>query len=182
MEANDGETNSKLSNHSTFSLIQESIKIFNKTKIPNSDYMDLRMIQFLEMHSWKLVQKYKNETVVIPGHPGSDVELVKYFQVVKKPGEPFYSENQEDNEIGLTLWFGWPGYDHEVEVNLFIRGKDVTGSRNVVSAEILKCGGAPMSVSYRGKVLTDFKKNTWVGRQNVDKVWIPDLHKFLNNK
>ncbi len=124
--------------------------------------MDLRMIQFLEMHSWKLVQKYKNETVVIPGHPGSDVELVKYFQVVKKPGEPFYSENQEDNEIGLTLWFGWPGYDHEVEVNLFIRGKDVTGSRNVVSAEILKCGGAPMSVSYRGKVLTDFKKNTWV--------------------
>lgn len=140
------------------------------------------MIQFLDMYQWQLIEKYNGQDVVIPGHQGSDVELVKYFQVVKKPGDPFYNENQEDNEIGLTIWFGWPGYDHECEVNLFIRGKDVLGSRNVVAAEILKTGGAPMKLYYKGKLVTDFTKNTWVSKQNIDKVWIPNLYKFLNNK
>lgn len=166
----------------TFSLSQDQIKHFNITGRANSDVMDLRMIQFLDLKKWKLYSVYKDKRVDIPGFPGSSFHLVKYFQVVKRPGEPFYNESQEENEIGLTLWAGWPGYDHEVEINLFIRGKDVlNGAVNTtkVSAEILKAGSAHMVLTFDKKIVTAFKQKTWFGTKKLDKVWIDDMTKFL---
>ena len=173
----------------TFSLSHEKIQHFNKNKIPNSDEIDLRMIQFLDLNKWQLKTIYESNIVDIPGHPGSAVELVKYYQVVKKPGDPFFRKDERDNEIGCTLWFGWPGYDHECEVNLYISGPDLLSGKNRIRAEILKAGGAKMKLYFDGILLTNFtkesfKKNWWdkTMKIEVDKVWIDDLRTILNYK
>lgn len=140
--------------------------------------VDERMKSFLT--GWQLKTIYEGTSVDIPGHSNSSFDPVKYFQVVKKPGEPFYREDQRDNEIGLTLWAHWPGYDHECEVNLFIQGKGVLDKKNFkISAEILKTGGAEMKLYHNNKLVTDFKEKRWTGTIVKDKVWIPDMKQFL---
>ena len=77
------------------------------------------------------------------------------------------------------MWAHWPGYDHECEVNLFIRGKDVLSNNGYkVSAEILKAGGADMELYYDDKLVTTFKKKVWLGDKILDKVWIDDMNKI----
>jgi len=103
--------------------------------------VDNRIKPFL--NDWQLKTIYEGTTVNIPGHSNSSFDPVKYFQVIKKPGESFYREDERDNEIGLTVWAHWSGYDHECEVNLFIAGKGVLDKQNYkISAEILKTGGS----------------------------------------
>lgn len=135
---------------------------------------DKRLIKYLD--KWQLKSIYEGSTVNIPGFVGSSFDAVKYFQVIKKPGDPFYREDQRDNEIGMTLWAHWPGFDHECEVNLFISGRDVLSGANVVHAEILKCGGAAMKVYWNNKLITDFASRSWFCK--TDKVWIHNMNKF----
>lgn len=138
--------------------------------------IDTRLLPFLD--GWLLREVYHNDIVEIPGHPGSSFDPIKYFQVVKKPGEPFYSESERDNEIGLTLWAHWKGYDHECEVNLFVAGKDVLSGRNKVSAEILKTGGAKMELYWNNDLITTFQQRVWFDTKTLDKVWIDDITIF----
>ena len=121
--------------------------------------VDDRIKPFLK--NWQLKTIYEGTTVDIPGHSNSSFDPVKYFQVVKKPGEPFYREDQRDNEIGLTLCAHWPGYDHECEVNLFIAGKGVLDKQNYkISAEILKAGDAKMNLYFNNKLITNFTEKS----------------------
>lgn len=132
------------------------------------------------LKDWQLKTIYKGTKVGIPGHPDSSFDPIKYFQVVKKPGEPFYREDEEENEIGLTLWAHWPGYDHECEVNLLIQGKGVLDKTNYrIGAEIVKTGGATMKLYFRDKLVTDFTHKIWYGSSPKDKVWINDMKQFL---
>ena len=78
----------------------------------------------------------------------------------------------------MSLWAGWAGYDHEVEINLFIMGKDVLSKSKKVSAEILKTGGAKMSLMWNKKLVTNFEKQEWFYTIAVDKVWIDDMNKI----
>jgi hypothetical protein len=138
---------------------------------------DSRLTKFID--GWQLKSIYEGTTVDIPGFEGSIFNVIKYFQVIKKEGEPFYREDERDNEIGMTLWAHWPGYDHECEVNLFIAGKDVLNGTNKVSAEILKCGGADMELLREGRLITNFKTKHWWPKP-INKIWIPDLDLFLS--
>ena len=141
--------------------------------------VDDRIKPFLK--DWQLKTIYEGTTVDIPGHSNSSFDPVKYFQVVKKPGESFYREDERDNEIGLTLWAHWPGYDHECEVNLFIAGKGVLDRNNYrINAEILKAGGATMKLYFKNKLITDFTQKSWFRLVPKDKVWINDMKPFLN--
>ena len=135
--------------------------------------IDDRLRQFT--YGWFLHTIYEGESVDIPGHTNSDFSVVKYFEVVKKPGDPFYRTDERDNEIGMTLWAWWPGYDHEVEINLFIRGKDVLSGKNKVSAEILKCGGAEMELYHNNAHITNFTKKDWFSLKPSDKIWISEM-------
>jgi len=139
--------------------------------------VDGRIKKFLK--NWQLKSIYEGTSVDIPGHSNSSFDPIKYFQVVKKPGDPFFREDERDNEIGLCLWAHWPGYDHECEVNLFIRGKDVLSNNgHKVSAEILKAGGADMELYYDDKLVTNFKKKRGFCNKILDKVWIDDMNKI----
>lgn len=170
-----------MSNRSKFSL-----------NVKDYDDIDSRLYQFLK--DWKVIQQYKNQTVTMPGTWNSEIFPVKYFEVIKKPGDPNYDPNETENEIGLTLWAGWKeydnsgAYDHEVEINLFILGKDVNDQKNFkISAEILKAGGAEMKVFFKNSLVTDFTKNqlkkVWwtieTTKSEVDKIWIADMTSYL---
>ena len=166
----------------------------SKFSLDIKDYknIDSRIKPFLK--GWKLIQNYKNQKVTIPGMWDSDIFPVKYFEVVKSPGDANYPGNDSENEIGLTLWAGWKEkdnsgcYDHEVEINLFILGKDVKNKAQYkVGAEILKAGGAEMVLYYKDKKITDFTKTeyrkVWWNMEKIqtpiDKVWVPNMKKFL---
>lgn len=135
----------------------------------NDSRIDKRIKPFLT--GWKVIQNYKGKRVEIPNQWNSSEDVVKYFQVVKTKNDPNNAE--EENEIGATIWLGWTGYDHEVEINLFIVGKDVLSGANKVSAEIIKTGGAFMDLYHNGNWITNFTKRNWWGNYtNEDKVWI----------
>lgn len=53
--------------------------------------MDERMKPFLK--GWQLKTIYEGTSVDIPGHSNSSFDPVKYFQVVKKPGDPFFRQD-----------------------------------------------------------------------------------------
>lgn len=146
------------------------------------DKADRRLLEFLQLQEYELLSIYEGTKVNIPEFEGSSFFITKYFQVIKKPGDPFYRKDQRDNEIGVTIEGGWKGYDTEVIINLFIRGKDVMSAKYKVSAEILKSGGADMILKWNGKTLTNFKKKVhkWfcVIQVPIDKVWIDDLKIF----
>ena len=165
----------------------------SKFSLDINDYSDIdqRLEPFL--NDWNVRQNYKGKTVNIPPDWDSDIFPVKYFEVIKKSGDPNYNPNEEENEIGLTLWAGWKEadnsgcYDHEVEINLFIMGKDVLKNDNYrVAAEILKAGGAEMQVFFKNKLITDFTKseyrrvwwNVETVKSSVDKVWVDDMNEY----
>ena len=164
-------------------MTRETKSSINVDAFPNSEFLDSgrfskgidsRLEKYL--HGWQLHETYFGDTVNIPGHTDSKFEPVRYFEVVKKEGEAFSEYGERDNEICLTLFAHWPGYDHECEVNLFIRGEDVKNkSSNKVSAEIIKTGGAPMTVKWNGNKVTDFQERDWFFIRSVDKVWIDDM-------
>ncbi len=129
------------------------------------------MLPFLQ--SWKVIEIYKGKTVTIPNDWDSSCDVVKYFNVVKKDED--VNSGESENEIGATLWLGWTGYDHEVEINLFIRGRHVLDGTRHVSAEILKAAGAHCSVYHKGRLITDFLESDWWGKKKVDKVWVDRL-------
>ena len=140
--------------------------------------VDERIKPFLK--NWQLKTIYEGTSVDIPGHSNSSFDPIKYFQVIKKPGDPFYREDQRDNEIGLTLWAHWPGYDHECEVNLFIQGRDVLNKSSYkIAAEILKTGNASMKLYFKNKLVTEFKERSWFSFIVKDKIWISDMKQFL---
>lgn len=131
--------------------------------------VDVRLQSYLD--NWQLNTIYEGTPVNIPGHSNSRIDVIKYFQVIKRPGDPFYREDERDNEIGMTLWAWWPGYDHEVEINIFISGKAVLNGKIKVHAEILKCGGASMELFHNDQFITNFTKKEWFSLNPVDKVW-----------
>ena len=154
------------------SRLSDTFSIFPFYKADlHDDKIDSRMIPYL--HNWKVIEIYKNKTVTIPNDWNSTCDVVKYFQVVKRDNDP--NAGEEENEIGATIWLGWRGYDHEVEINLFIRGKDVLSHTRHVSAEILKAGGASMQVYHKSRLITDFMESDWWGKKKQDKVWIDKL-------
>jgi len=143
------------------------------------DYEDIdkRMRPFLS-GGWELTEFYKGQTIHIPGDWNSNFHPCKYFEVIKQPGEDNYDPNHAEDEIGLCIWGGWPGYDHEVEINLFIRENDIHNKTFRVSAEILKCGGAKMTLRYGGTIITNFMKRDWFPKP-VDKIWIDNMYDFF---
>ena len=144
-----------------------SIFPFKKSDISK---IDERLIPFTQ--GWKVIQKYKGKTVLIPGTWNSKITIVKYYQVVKQEGDP--NTGEEENEIGLRIEAGWWPYDTEVIIELRISGYDVLDGLNKVSAEILKSGGAEMELYYKDKLITNFKSKGWF-KKPIDKVWIEKL-------
>lgn len=139
--------------------------------------IDERLEPYIQ--KWQLKETYFGEEVNIPGHTNSRFEPVKYFEVIKKENEAFSEYGERDNEICLTLMAQWPGYDWECEVNLFIRGKDVLNPKSKkISAEIIKTGGASMSVEWNNQLITRFTEGDWFFTRNVDKVWIDDMRVY----
>lgn len=118
------------------------------------DRIDKRFLSYIE--KWQIVEQYAGSNVVIPDGVSSTITPFNYYEVVDKP-------DQTQNEKQLSLWCGWQdptmgNYDQEVIINLRIAGTDVllTNGQGVVSAEILKSGGAPMQVTFNGKPVTTF--------------------------
>lgn len=145
--------------------------------------IDPRLKTFLS--GWKLVEIYKNKTVNIPGTWNSRIFATKYFRIIKEPHEPNYDPNGAEDEVGLTLECGWPGYDTECIINLLIIGPKVKTRDNAkVGAEILKAGGASMKLYYNNKLVTDFTKKTsnwWCPKKEENpKVWIDNMLEFEN--
>ena len=130
--------------------------------------IDKRLIPFLQ--GWKIIQKYKGKTVLIPGTWNSEITTVKYFQVVKGKDDP--NSGEEENEIGLRIEAGWWPYDTEVIIEVRISGYDVLDGTNNVHAEIFKAGGASMKVYHNGKFLTNFTKKVRWRCVKSDKVWL----------
>lgn len=138
--------------------------------------IDSRFLKYLS--GWKLVETYKNNTVVIP-----DYVPFNYYAVYDKPGET-------ENELQLSIWCGWASrsngkdidalYDAEAIINLRIEGTDVLlGNAGTVKAEILKSGGAPMQLYFNGKEITDFVvKVVFVPLTNGYQT-VSDMSKFL---
>ncbi len=155
----------------------------NKDAFPKSTFLsfkdfeakiDPRLQDYLK--DWQLEEKYFGDDVFIPGHTDSKFEPIRYFKVIKGEKDAFGEHGHRDTEMCLTLFAHWPGFDHECEVNLFIRNTDVLDETvNKVSAEIIKTGGAPMTVKWRGKKVTDFKVQEWIFQRTVDKIWIDDM-------
>ncbi len=149
--------------------------IFSLEESKYRGIIDRRIEHF--MHGWQLVEEYKGQVVDIPGDWDSSIHPVKYFEVIKEEGD--VNNSEDENEISLTLWAGWKGYDHEVEINLFIRGRAVNKTTIYhVSAEILKAGGAKMKLYWNDKLVTNFTKKGWFSDLEVDKVWIDNMYVF----
>ncbi len=146
------------------------MKTFSIFPFKESDIskIDKRILPFVT--GWKVKQKYKDETVKIPGTWDSEITIVKYFQVIK--GEDSPNPGEEENEIGLRIEAGWWPYDTEVIIELRISGYDVLDGTNNVHAEIYKAGGAPMKVYHNNKFLTNFTKRLAWWRIKTDKVWL----------
>jgi len=171
---------------------------------PN-DYanIDARLIPFLQ--GWTAEEEYKNQKVYFPGTWNSSIHPYKYFEEIKKSGDANYNPSEEENEIGLCLWAGWKqddntaASDDEIDIRLFIFGKDVLSGQNKVSAEIHKLAGAKIILFYNGKLVTDFTKSVtekkletvgfgwWKTTKEItttktveeSKIWIDDITKFL---
>ena len=139
------------------------------------DQIDERLLPYTE--GWELIETYKGKTVKIPPDWDSGFFPDRYFQVIKRPGDP--NSDESENEISLRVEGGWRGYDSEVIINLFITGKDVLSGRPKVSAEILKAGGAPMVLKFHKNPVTDFTQKSWFSTIPKDKVWIDDMRGFL---
>ena len=73
--------------------------------------IDERLRPFLQ--GWKLIEEYSNQTVQMPGTWNSEIFSFRYFEVVKKPGDLNYREDESENEKCLCLLAGWRGYDDE---------------------------------------------------------------------
>jgi len=145
----------------------------------DNDYhnIDERLKPFLQ--GWKLIEEYRNQTVYMPGTWNSEIFPFRYFEVIKKPNDPNYHEDESENEKCLCLWAGWRGYDDECEIVLWIYGKSVADTtQKKVSAEIFKTGGAKMKLFYKDKLVTDFTKRTLFTTRNLDKVWIEDMNRI----
>ena len=163
----------------------------SKFSLDVNDYEDIdsRMKPFLR--GWKVTQNYKGKKVTIPDTWDSDIFPVKYFQIIKKSGDPNYPGDESEDEIGLTMWAGWKEddnsgcYDHEVEINLFILGRDVKDKTLYkVGAEVFKTGGAEMVLYYNNKKVTDFtqiKDGGWWRKKiktSLDKIWVSDMKRY----
>jgi len=144
-----------------------SIFPFLKSSI-NDTRIDRRIKPYLT--HWRVIETYKGKTHSIPPIWNSSCDVVKYFQVIKSDNSD--NPGEAENEIGATIWLGWTGYDHQIEINLFITGKDVLSGDCKVSAEILKASGSPSKLYHNNKFITDFKKKEWWNITKLDKVWI----------
>jgi len=149
-----------------------SRSIFSLEIADYSGKIDRRIEPFL--YGWQLVEIYKGQAVDIPGDWDSSFHPVKYFEVIKETGDPNYTPDEAENEISLTMWGGWKGYDHEIEINLFIQGRAVKRHEvHRVSAEILKVGGAKMKLYRNDTLVTDFRGSWFCPCK--DKVWIDNF-------
>lgn len=155
-----------------------------KTKIPRYDWklFDNRILPFLD--KWSAVESYKGKKVYFhskgKGTWNSEIFPYKYFQVLKDSNDPNFSE--EEHEIQCYVSVGWPGYDDEVIIILGIYGKDVTSGKNKVSAEILKPSGAPVTLYFSGKFVTNFSKSSAHAKKLSNKIYVSDMNVFLNPK
>ena len=143
-------------------------KTFDATDIIK---MDMRIRN--RMNRWQVTEYYKGKVVKIPDTWDSEIYPYKYFEVYKNTGDD--NSGEEENEIQLYLSCGWRGYDDEVIIVLMIQGENVLSGKDHVSAEIYKFGGANMKVERDGRLITDFKKQTYWWKEPIDKVWIERL-------
>lgn len=65
------------------------------------DSIDKRLKPFLK--GWYAVQYYKGQKVEFPGTWNSSIHPYKYFEEIKKEGDPNYDPAEAENEIGLCL-------------------------------------------------------------------------------
>ncbi len=134
-----------------------------KSQFTSTDYrrIDPRFLDYLD--HWKVVEKYKGQTVTIPGTWNAQIFPFNYYEVIKIAGEP--NSKEEENEKELSLACGWRDssgmYDREVQINLRIEGYNVLSSSDKVKAELIKCGGAYMQVYFNNCLLTDFTQKEW---------------------
>jgi len=150
-----------------------------------SDYqnIDVRFKPFL--NGWYAEEVYKGTIVKFPGTWNSKIFPYRYFEVFKKPGDPNYNLSESENEKCLCMWAGWKedndsgAYDDELDIRLWITGKDVLNTtKKKVSAEIFKTGGAPITLKFKDKLVIKFKGGFL--NPNLDKVWIDDMTSFLS--
>lgn len=149
-------------NH-TFSIYPFRQNDFGRVDVRLRDYMD----------KWQL--KTICEGVEISVNDDSKVDIIKYFQFIKKPGDLNYTTDEQYNKIGMTLWAWLVGFEHKVEINLFINGPDVLSGGDRVQAKFLKCSDEDMELYHNGKLITDFTEKGRFSLKPVSKVWIDDL-------
>ena len=151
-------------------------------KLADYQNIDVRLKPFL--NDWYAVETYNGQRVEFPGTWDSKIFPYRYFEVVKKPGDPNYNPSESENEKCLCMWAGWKeandsgAYDDELDIRLWMRGKDVLDTtKKKVSAEIFKTAGAPITLKFKNKLVTEFKGSFL--NPNLDKIWIDDMTKFL---
>lgn len=147
----------------TFSIYPFRQNDFGRVDVRLRDYMD----------KWQL--KTINEGADISVNDDSKVDIIKYFQFIKKPGDPSYTTDEQYNKIGMTLWAWLVGFDHKVEINLFINGPDVLSGKDRIQAKFLKCSDDDMELYHNGKLITNFTEKGRFSLKAVSKVWIDDL-------
>lgn len=153
-------------------MVKQTFSIFKEKFIQaDIDRIDPRIKKHLD--GWQLYETYKGQNVKIPSDWNSEVFPYKYCEVYKDANSP--NPGEEENEIQLYLSCGWRGYDDEVVIVLMIVGKNVLDGTNKVSAEIHKMSGAPMKLYKNNKLITDFTKQSFWRKEQLDKVWIERL-------
>lgn len=153
-----------------------------KANFTNEDYrrIDPRFIPYLD--DWSIVQLYKGKKVEIPGTWNAEIWPFNYYEVVKKVGDPNYSEDENEKELSLACgWKNeWGMFDREVQINLRLEGKQVKDIADCrVRAEIIKMGGAPMRVYFNSHLITDFHDHIWWSKSKNGYQTINDMSIYL---
>ena len=158
----------------TFAITKSHFTTFDYNKI------DRRFYPYLD--DWKVVEYYKGRHVTIPGTWNAEIFVCNYYEVIKIATDP--NSNEDENEKEVTLACGWRDkldgmFDREVQINLRISGRDVLSNSCRVSAEIMKCGGAPMEVFFDNQLITDFHDKVWWSKNPNGYQTISDMQDYL---
>lgn len=168
----------------------------NIFSVNEADYqnIDSRLKPFLI--GWTAVQNYGGVLVEFPApnNSKSNIYPYKYFEVIKKPEDYNFRDDERDNEIQLYLSIGWRdevakkyAFDDEAVIVLMITGRDVLSGENNIHAEIHNFAGSPVKIYFKGILVTDFTKTTTVStffgkktvKTSVDKYWVEDMTRYL---
>lgn len=116
------------------------------------------------LSGWVVSYKYNGEDIAVPDVWNSKCYVFQYCEIYKTD-ESKENPGEAESAIQCYIGLGWPSCDFEVMIGLRVAGRDVKNPDGIVMCEIIKVGGArPMTVTYKGKFMTDFTQYALWGR------------------